>query len=176
MTRINEIKTTFTSGEVSYELLGRGDFRAYDNGALRLRNVFINPMGGVKRRFGMGYIDTAQGDGRLIAFEFNTEQTALLVLTDGRMDVYSGGVHEATLSTPWSLEQIAQVAWAQSADTLLMVHPDVPPKKLVRNVMGDWSLSAWSFFTDGNVVQQPYFKFAQSGVTLTPSGTSARLH
>lgn len=46
MTRIREIKTTFTAGEVSDELLGRGDLRAYENGALALRNVFINPTGG----------------------------------------------------------------------------------------------------------------------------------
>ena len=45
MTRIRDMKTTFTAGEVSRELLGRGDLRAYDNGALTLRNVFINPTG-----------------------------------------------------------------------------------------------------------------------------------
>jgi len=41
MTRIREIKTTFTSGEVSQDLLWRGDLKAYDNGALALTNVFI---------------------------------------------------------------------------------------------------------------------------------------
>ena len=45
MTRIREIKTTFTAGEVGRDLLGRGDLRAYENGALKLRNVFINPTG-----------------------------------------------------------------------------------------------------------------------------------
>lgn len=70
MTRIREIKTTFTAGEVSRELLGRGDLRAYENGALALRNVFIQPTGGVTRRAGLAYIDTAAGNGRLIAFEF----------------------------------------------------------------------------------------------------------
>jgi len=32
MTRIRDIKTTFTAGEVSQELLGRGDLRSYENG------------------------------------------------------------------------------------------------------------------------------------------------
>ena len=50
MTRIRQIKTTFTSGEVSPDLLGRGDLRAYENGAAKLRNVFIQPTGGIKRR------------------------------------------------------------------------------------------------------------------------------
>ncbi|MGH1403625.1 MAG: hypothetical protein ACRBDL_05230 [Alphaproteobacteria bacterium] len=172
MTRIRDVKTTFTAGEVSSELLGRGDLRAYDNGALTLRNVFINPTGGVKRRFGLGYIDSAPGDGKLIAFEFNTQQTALLVITDYQIDIYSGGVKEASLPAPWSLSQISQLAWTQSADTLLLTHPDVSPKKLVRIGVDNWALSDWVFFTDKNIRHQPYYKFVASEVTLTPSGLS----
>lgn len=175
MTRIRDIKTTFTAGEVSRELLGRGDLRAYDNGALALRNVFINPTGGVKRRFGMGYIDAAAGDGKLIAFEFNTQQTALIVITDGQIDVYSGGVLEQTLLAPYTIAQIPQVAWTQSADTLLLTHPDVHPKKLVRSSGGTWALSDWSFFTDNGITYQPYYKFADAEVTVIPSGTSGSI-
>lgn len=52
MSRIRDIKTNFTAGEVSSELLGRSDLRAYENGALALRNVFIKPTGGITRRAG----------------------------------------------------------------------------------------------------------------------------
>ncbi len=175
MTRIRDMKTTFTTGEVSAELLGRGDLRAYDNGALALRNVFINPTGGVKRRFGLGYIGAAAGNGKMIAFEFNTQQTALLVITDGQIDIYSSGVKEASVASPWSEMQIEQLAWTQSADTLLLTHPDISPKKLVRGSDGAWSLSDWSFFTDNNIINQPYFKFVDSAVTLTPSGITGSI-
>ncbi len=175
MTRIREIKTTFTAGEVSRELLGRGDLRAYQNGALALRNVFINPTGGITRRAGLAYIDTAPGNGRLIAFEFNTQQTSLLVITDSQIDVYTNGVKEATITAPWTAAQIDQIAWTQSADTLLITHPDVPPKRLLRNADASWTLSDWVFFTDNNIIDQPYFKFANSDVTLTPSGTTGSI-
>lgn len=175
MTRIREVKTTFTAGEVSSELLGRGDLRAYENGALKLQNVFINPTGGVTRRAGLAYIDTAPGDGRLIAFEFNTEQTYLLVLTDQQIDIYVDGVKDASVAAPWLENQISQVAWTQSADTLLFTHPDVPPKKLTRNAGGTWSLDEWVFFIEDNIVRQPYFKFADSAVTLTPSATTGTI-
>lgn len=175
MSRINNVKTNFTAGEVSRDLLGRGDLRAYENGALTLRNVFINPTGGVTRRAGLNYIDTAAGEGRLIAFEFNTEQTYLLAVTDGRIDIYAGGLLDDTVLSPWTDAQIGQLAWTQSADTLLLVHPDVSPKTLTRNGDGSWTLADWNFFTDGNVVRQPYFKFAGSAVTLTPSGTSGTI-
>ncbi len=175
MTRIRNMKTTFTAGEVSRDLLGRGDLRAYDNGALALRNVFINPTGGVTRRFGLRYIDAAAGNGKLISFEFNTQQTALLVITDSKIDIYSNGIKEASISAPWDLSQIPQISWTQSADTLLLTHPDIPPKKLVRSGLGVWSISDWSFFTDNNIVNQPYFKFVDSEVTLTPSGITGSI-
>ena len=175
MTRIREIKTTFTAGEVGRDLLGRGDLRAYENGALKLRNVFINPTGGVTRRAGLAYIDTAAGDGKLVAFEFNTEQTYLLVITDEQIDIYADGVLDETIAAPWAAAQIPQLAWTQSADTMLFTHPDAPPKKLTRGPGGTWSLTDWNFFTDGNVRQQPYFKFAGSEVTLTPSATTGTI-
>lgn len=175
MTRIREIKTSFTAGEVSTELLGRGDLRAYDNGALALRNVFINPTGGVTRRAGLGYVDTVAGDGKLIAFEFNTQQTSLLVITDEQIDIYTNGVKEATVAAPWTESQIPQLAWTQSADTLLLTHPDVAPKRLTRSSSGTWALSDWVYFTNDDIIAQPYFKFAASAVTLTPSGITGSI-
>ena len=172
MTNVTQIKTTFTAGEVSPELLGRGDLRAYDNGAKRLRNVFIKPTGGVTRRSGLRYVDTVPANGRLISFEFNTEQTYLLVLTDERLDIYFDGGLEETLATPWTAAQVAQIVWTQSADTLLLTHPDYPPKKLIRSGLGVWTLEDWAFFTEANVIHQPYYKFAGTNVTVTPSGTS----
>jgi len=175
MTQIRQVKTNFTAGEIARELLGRGDLRQYANGALTLRNLFIYPTGGLTRRAGLRYIDTAQGDGRLIAFEFNTEQTYLLVLTHQKITVYEAGVLVTTITTPWTSAQIPQIAWTQSADTLLLVHPDGMPKKLVRTTGGIFQLQDWVFFTENNVVQQPYYKFAESAITLTPSATTGTI-
>ncbi len=175
MTRLRQIKTNFTAGEVSTDILGRGDLRAYENGALALRNVFINPTGGVTRRSGLAYIDQAAGDGKLISFEFNIQQTYLLVVTNEQIDIYAGGTKDATIAAPWTSAQIKQLAWTQSADTLLLVHPDVAPKRLTRMADGTWGLSDWVFFKDKDVLYQPYFKFAPSDVTLTPSGTSGSI-
>ena len=78
------LKTSFTAGEVAPELLGRPDLRAWANGARRLRNVFIQPTGGVVRRPGLRHVAALAGPARLIAFEFNTEQTLYLVGVSGR--------------------------------------------------------------------------------------------
>ncbi len=42
MARRRTHKTGFTAGEISPRLLGRGDLRAYANGAAKLRNVFLH--------------------------------------------------------------------------------------------------------------------------------------
>ncbi|HRC26647.1 MAG TPA: hypothetical protein PKX87_04355, partial [Alphaproteobacteria bacterium] len=175
MPSTTEIKTNFTAGEVSRALLGRGDLRAYENGALTLRNVFIQPTGGVTRRAGLRHIDTLDGDGRLVAFEFNTEQTYLLVLTAGKIRIYAGETPVATLSAPWTGDQIPQVAWTQSADTLLLVHPDVSPRRLLRGAGGTFSLQEWVFFAEGARVRQPYYKFADAAATLTPGATTGNV-
>lgn len=136
-------KNSFTHGEVKPEVLGRGDLRAYANGAAKLRNIFVHPTGGITRRPGLRYIDTLPGLGRLVAFEFNTEQVYLLVFTDLRMGVYRDGVKMVDIVTPWPKEQLKQLAWTQSADTLLVVHPDIRPHKITRTSHIDWTIEPW---------------------------------
>ncbi len=175
MARLTTNKTSFTSGEISPDLLGRGDLRAYENGAAKLRNVFINPTGGLTRRHGLRYIDTARGDGRMVAFEFNTEQIYLLVFTDLFVDAYRDGVKVASLATPWTQAQVGQIVWVQSADTLLVVHPDVAPKKITRTSDSSWTVSDWIFVEKDGRIYQPHHKFADDGVTLSASATTGSI-
>jgi hypothetical protein len=176
MPHIFSYKTSFTAGEVSTELAGRGDLTAYDNGAGKLSNIFVMPTGGVTRRAGLRYVDSCPGQARLIAFEFNTEQVYLMVFRDGAVDVYEDGAKLTTLlATPWSYVQIQSINWVQSADTLLVVHPEVPPQKITRNKTGAWSVTPWVFYEKDGVIEQPYHKFADEAVTLDPSATTGTI-
>jgi hypothetical protein len=168
-------KTSFASGEIGPSMLGRIDLRAYENGARRLRNVVVLPSGGIKRRPGLARIAGLPGQARLIAFEFNTEQAYLLALCDGRMRVFRDGVQVATLATPWSAAQLKQVNWTQSADTLLVVHPDAPPQRITRTSHTSWTIAQWTFLEEKGVIQQPYHKFAPDAATLTPGSTSGTI-
>ncbi len=175
MARIRTYKTNFTAGEISPHLLGRGDLRAYDNGAKTLTNVFVHPTGGVCRRSGLRFLDTLPGKTRLITFEFNTEQVYLLALSDAKLDVYRDDVHVAGIATPWTAVQLDQINWVQSADTLLIVHPDIPPKKITRTSDTAWALNDWTFVDENNRIYQPHHKFADDAVTLTPSATTGAI-
>lgn len=174
MSKVRLVKTNFTAGEISPQLLGRGDLRAYENGARYLKNVAIQPTGGLTRRQGTYYIDTALGKGRLIGFEFNAEQTYLLVLTQGKLAIYGQGLLITTINTPWQELHLRNLTWTQSADTVLLCHPDVPPQKLIRRSHTEWALEQWSFTALGTnaILQQPYYKFADDAVTMSSSNLS----
>lgn len=175
MARVTTLKTSFTAGEISPRLLGRGDLRAYENGATRLRNVFIHPTGGVTRRSGLRFVAEADGPGRLVAFEFNTEQTYLLAFTDLKIAVLRDDVEVAEIAAPWSAAQVAQINWVQSADVLFVVHPEVAPRRITRTSDTDWTIEAWSFAEKDGRRFQPTHKFAADAVTLAASGTSGTI-
>ncbi len=175
MTRVNLLKTNFTAGEISPLLFGRGDLRAYDNGAAQLRNVFIHPTGGVYRRPGLRYVATARGAGRLVSFEFNTEQTYLLAFSHLMLDIYRDGALIASVATPWTEAQLAQIAWTQSADTLLVTHPDVQPRRITRIGPTTWTVDSWPLAASGPLRFHPYYKFAHPDVTVTPSAASGAI-
>jgi len=173
MARMHTFKTSFTAGEVSMELAGRGDLTAYDNGAGNLTNIFVMPTGGIYRRAGLRFVDTAPSEGRLVAFEFNTEQVYLLVFREAIVDVYKDGVQQTSIDpAPWTLAQVKNINWVQSADTLLITHPDVPPKKLTRDKADAWSIADWTYFEKDSVINQPYHKFADDAVTLQSNGVA----
>ncbi|MBL6459168.1 hypothetical protein JMJ55_27990 [Belnapia sp. T6] len=169
MAQSRTLKTSFTAGEVAPELLGRPDLRAYANGARRLRNVFIQPTGGVTRRPGLRHVAMLPGPARLIAFEFNTEQTYLLVLTDGLLQVFVEDGLVAQFAAPWTAAMLPQLAFTQSADTLLLCHPDMVPQRVTRTGHTAWTIQAWSF------LREPFHRFAAPDVALTPGGTTGSI-
>ena len=106
------------------------------------------PQGGVKRRPGMAYLGTGLGDGRIENFSFSVEQSYLLVFTDLKVQIYKEGVLQTNingsgndwLATPWTLAQLQDIDYIQSADTAIVVHPDVEPKTISRTGDTSWSV------------------------------------
>ncbi|MCU0888974.1 MAG: hypothetical protein MUC64_13360 [Rubritepida sp.] len=169
MSANRQAKTNFTAGELAPEMLGRGDLRAYANGARRLRNVFIHPTGGVMRRPGLRHIAALPGTARLVPFEFNTEQAYLLVLTHNAFRVFLGDVEVAQGAGIWTQAMLPQLAFTQSADTLLLCHPELPPQRITRTSHTSWTVQDWAW------TGVPTYRFAPEGVSLSPSATSGTI-
>ena len=171
MSNLFTAKTNFTAGELSQDLLGRVDLKSYDNGALELKNVFIEPTGGVYRRAGLKYVATLPKTGRLITYEKSSAETYLIVLEGGQTQIYLNNTLVATLTTPWTESQVTSVRWCQGGDGVYLVHPDVAPQKLVLSG-STWSLTPFAFLTADGCVLQPYHKFCDDGVTLAATAVT----
>lgn len=146
-------QSNMNRGEIDPRLAGRIDTEMYYNGVETATNVLCIPQGGLKKRPGTKYIETGLANGRLINFSFNTEQNYLLEFTALKMRVYKDGVLQTNLNgsgndfvvTPWSLAQLADLYYIQSADTAILVHEDVAPYKITRTGHTAWSVSAITF-------------------------------
>ena len=175
MSMQTKAKTNFTAGQISKKLYGRGDLGIYSNGAKTLKNVIIHPTGGVSRRNGLLYVDKLLSDSKLISFEFNTQQNYLLCFSDKKMKVYKNDVCIKELDTPWNLEHLKKINWTQSADTLLIVHPDVIPQQISRQNDEEWKINPWVFYSKDNQVFCPYYNFYQKKESVKPSGTTGNI-
>jgi hypothetical protein len=159
MSRIIQIQNDFTAGELDPKLRSRTDISQYKSGLSTARNVSIQPQGGAKRRDGTKFIaelDSGAGDAvRMVSFEFSISDSYMLVFTPGKMYVFkdgslitninsSGNDFLAVASLTSSI--LPEMNWVQSADTIIVVHEDLPPTKIVRGA-GDsnWTASTISF-------------------------------
>jgi len=164
MPKIWNMQSNFTSGELDPKLLGRVDLDVYYNGARQARNVTPIIQGGLSRRQGSEYIDEQSSPtiDRIFSFQFSTEEEYLLGFADSRMYIYKNGDDLQTningsgndyLTIPYTAAQIPDLDIVQSADTVVIVQPDVEPRKIVRT-----SDTAWTISTLGltNIPQYDY--------------------
>jgi len=165
MPKVISLQTSFNSGVLDPRLASRTDLKHFYQGAEEATNVITMPQGGVKRRPGFKYVATINAEARLASFAFNVEQTYLMVFTNLSVAIYKDGVHQADVTTPYTTAQLFELQWTQSADTMILVHEDHAPRKLVRGGShSSWTLST---ITLSNV---PQFDFG-SGAEDVWSGT-----
>jgi hypothetical protein len=155
MAKVSISQTSFTSGELDPRLAARHDYDGFYKGAETLTNVVCLGQGGVKRRGGFRFVsDINENKVRLVTFEFNVTQTYLLVFASEKMYVFKDGIIQTSLNgtsnnyiaTPWNGGKIADISFTQSADTLIICHPEVAPRSIVRGGShATWTLSTIVF-------------------------------
>jgi hypothetical protein len=85
MSRVIQVQTNFTSGELDPKLRARIDLQQYYNGLETAQNIVIQPQGGFVRRDGSKYLTTlpaSAADGaRFVHFEFSVDDSYMLYLS-----------------------------------------------------------------------------------------------
>jgi len=156
-------------------------------------NVVCQPQGGVTRRAGLRYINALPNTGtesaangvRLIAFEFSTSDSYMLCFTHNRMYVYKNGSlvtningtglpYLNTSSVALNSAKLATMCWTQSADTLIVVHEDLWPVKIVRgSTDATWTANAISF--DSGAKYAYSIRYLNPVGNMTPSDMTGKV-
>tara|TARA_R110002012_G_scaffold58141_1_gene150866 strand:- start:2842 stop:4950 length:2109 start_codon:yes stop_codon:yes gene_type:complete len=196
LSRITQYQSNFTAGEIDPLLVGRVDIQQYASAVSKATNVVMLPQGGFERRPGskfllnltdhLGPFTPLEGI-RLIPFEFSTTQSFMLLFvknttTSTRMFVFANGkliynINNLGASSNYVSHgfgdiDLNRLYYTQSADTLILVHEDMTPKKLVRGASNNlWYFqnSTQSTFNNGNPLIVPKVAFTLS--TSSPAGT-----
>jgi hypothetical protein len=193
MARFVSIQTNFSTGELDPLLRARVDLGAYANALEEATNVVCQPQGGIRRRPGSKFIFALPNSGaestangvRLVEFEFSTDDSYMLCFTHNRMHIFknetlitningTGNSYLDTSALGLTGARLARICWTQSADTLIVVHPDIAPIEIVRGgTDATWTATALAFDS------KPKYAFtlatSNPAGTLTPSAVSGKV-
>ena len=177
MVKQNIVMSHFSFGEISRNLFGRGNIAAYKSGAMKLTNMNVIPVGGIERRDGLRYVDTLQSSGKIISFEYSSDNLFILFFGDMFISIYDESNNKVLdLESPYKIEHLKNIRWSQKGSELYLVHPDIEPKILkYHNLTNEWTISSWNY--DNNLEYgyscQPFNRFDDTlGISLTPSAKS----
>ena len=173
MSKTTFSQNSFNNGEISPRALGRWDHAKYANSVKLLENFLVYQLGGIMYRPGTVYVATAKTsakDIRLIPFLFNITQAYIVEMGDKYFRYYandgqvlSAPATPAETTTTYDAVDLFNIHYAQNADTMYLVHPSYPPRKLVRTSSTTFSI------TDVPFVRGPFMDKNVSATTITPS-------
>jgi hypothetical protein len=166
MPKIRLAQTSCSLGEFSPLLAGRSDLAQYRNGAESLENRRLLSQGGTDTRPGLRHFAAVpETSGRLVPYIFSLPQRYLLRFGHTFFQPYTmdGTVLPGVQGAPWTAGQLRDLRIIQSGDTMLIFHPDWPPRRIRR-------FSATDFALDEMPLEYtPYYRFTDPSVTLDPS-------
>lgn len=189
MSRVVQIQTNFSIGELDPLLRGRVDLKQYYNALQSATNVFIQPQGGVKRRDGLKFITELPSAGnpqngvRLIPFEFNASDSYMFALVHQRIYIFrnkalvtniNGTGNDFLAISSVTSAMLSTIRYAQSADTIILCHADLTPLKIVRGA--DHNLWTISTVTFTNAPTHAYtLATSNPSANITPDKTSGNV-
>ena len=186
MSRFTLMTTNFSSGELDPLLRARIDLDQYQKGAETLQNVLVQPQGGVTRRPGSRHLfelpsaANPQNGTRMIDFEFDVNNSYMLVFVNQRMYVFTDGALVTNINgsgndflavTAITSSVIPTMCGTQSANTLIVTQQTINPVRILRGGNDStWTVSNLSF---DSIPQYAFsLSFANPAATLTPSAVA----
>ncbi|OTG58831.1 carbohydrate-binding protein [Acinetobacter sp. ANC 4204] len=163
------MKNNFSAGELAPTLYTRTDIQQYANGAKTLTNVIPLVEGGVRKRPGTLFLNSASTAIRLIPFVVNSDKSYLLIFKPLSIDIYNPRSQEivATVATPYTAEQVPDVQFVQYRYEIFLAHSDVAIQRFRSSTdFTNWDLGEFVFTnapTDDDDARSPFRKAKPSG-------------
>jgi hypothetical protein len=187
MPRFVDLQSNFSTGELDPLLRARVDLQAYNNALAKATNVLIQPQGGMRRRPGTKYVaelpSNASDGVRLVSFQFSVDDSYMLCFVHQRMYVIKNGALITNINGSGnnylSVSSITSaivddMCWTQSADTLIVVHPDLQPVQIQRTSDSAWTATTITFDSIPKYAFNIDFH-TNNASTLTPSAVSGNI-
>lgn len=181
------IQNALISGELSPRALGRTDLARFKNGAAQILNYALMPTGGAEKVPGTKWVASTKDStqvARLVRFRFSTTQEYVLEFGDEYFRIYrdegqvTSGASPVEVVTPYTEDELYSLQFAQSADTLYVVHPDHAPRAITRTSHTAWSINTFGYqygpwqVRDFNAVTFQPSHTSGSGRTITASSAT----
>lgn len=179
MARYTQFQTNFSVGEMDPLLRARTDLEQYSNGLESAKNVVIHPQGGATRRPGLRTISKVYDNPfaqefKLIPFQFSRTDTYLLAVQGGLIKVFKNDVFQVNVSAgDITSAMVPDLKYTQAVDTLIIVHQDMHPKRLVRNSDVSWTFEDLPLTFIPTYAFNPHFHYPQ--FTITPSAVDGNI-
>ena len=175
MRRARDQRDRFAAGELQSNYLNRYDDIS-QQGLKRGRNVVILNSGTAVRRPGSAQL-AAQAALRIHSFDGILSDVHDLYFYDQRVEIRDkdGALVQNVTSAPWATADIETMQLTEVEDSIVIASASFFPQVLSYDGT-NWSLANMTFFTGiGGSVRQPYYRYADRGVTIQPSGTSGSI-
>ena len=171
-------QTNFQAGELDPNFHSRSDLKAYQEGAKQIRNFYLMLTGGVMRRPGTTYLANLGAASRIEPFLFSNDERHVVAFQAGGAKIYGidGTLQQTLTGAPWGADDLFELNITQAADVMIVVHRDYEITQITRTGATSFTRAAYAFDGDSSETHKmPFFKYADSSVTLTPSGTSGSI-
>ncbi len=168
--KAHTIQTSLIAGMLDENAAARSETALYRNGARSIRNGLPLATGGILSRWGSQHAGVlAAGPAanyRIEEFSFSLAQSYVAVFFAGTVAFFfaeDGVAANGLGSMPWTDAMVPDLRFAQSGDTMFVVHPDIVPVVITRTGATSWAGVAITY--TANIA--PVFRYEPAGVSCT---------
>lgn len=167
--------TSMAAGEIAEEFIMRTDLQVRNEASKRFRNALLKAGGGFRRRWGTVDIAGLAGLSRIETYGVGRDDAQIIVFGDDLFEVRDLDgtiVQTLTADVPWVEADLFSMQVAIEDGKIVVTSRSFFPQQMTLTA-GIWSIGPLDF-ADGlnGSILQPYWRYAERGVSLTPSAFS----